>query len=58
MPKRKNKPGAGRPPEGRTKMTITMLPEAWAILDASKGDAARGEFLETLLQKNFHRKRR
>lgn len=33
--RRKNKPGQGRKPEGRTRGTIDMLPAGWAALDAA-----------------------
>lgn len=49
QPKRRNKPGQGRKPEGRIIGTIGMLPEAWAQLDAQRGTVPRGKHLERVL---------
>jgi hypothetical protein len=48
-PKRKNAPGQGRKPEGRTLCTIGMLPRAWTALDRVRGAASRGKAVEKLL---------
>lgn len=51
-PKRKNKPGAGRPNEGRKRVEIHMLPAAIKDLDSrvQKGGKTRGRVVEKLLE--------
>lgn len=51
-PTRKNAPGAGRPPEGRVKVRLYMLPKAIAAIDARKtGDLdTRGKVVESLVK--------
>lgn len=43
--KRKNNPGAGRPPEGLMQVKIALPPEALKKLDSLRGDTPRGKFI-------------
>lgn len=54
--KRKNKPGGGRKPEGRTRKIVLMHEGAWALLDAQKDGAGdtRGKVIERLLGFGSH----
>lgn len=55
MSKRKNAPGAGRPPEGRVKVRLYMLPKAVKAIDARKTEEldTRGKVVESLLREGF-----
>lgn len=48
-PRRKNKPGAGRPKEGRVRVNVCILPATHALLRAAKGKDGIGKVIDGLV---------
>ncbi|MBV9657195.1 MAG: hypothetical protein JO295_03700 [Verrucomicrobia bacterium] len=51
--KRKNKPGAGRPPEGRVKMTIHVVPACADLIRQRVGTTAADNTTGKIIERQF-----